>query len=524
MPERPGRPPRLAFMLIPGLDHFAGDLLARLPGATGWEVRPFAPAELPAALAWTDQPRTDALWFEFCWPPFPQLIGCTDFAGRRVIVRVHRIEAYGTDHVAWTAWDKVDDVVVVSERMAALVRAAAPGIGRTTRLHVVHNGADLERLAGLQAWDPFRVGWCGHFSLHKNPGLALQILFRLRALDRRYTLHCCGKTADPVALDSFRHLARRMNLIDAIRFEGSITRDQMPAWHARNGVLLSTSIFESFGYAIAEAAAVGCDLAVLDYAGADEFWPPQIRYGSIDEAVWLIRNAAPHRWCALAEHYSLANQLDALSRLLNAERPPARDFDSAVYWESRYAAGGNSGSGSEGRLARFKADVVNAFVREHAVSSVIEFGCGDGRQLALAEYPAYVGADVSPTSVALCRQRFATDPGKRFLVSGQPGEQPESADLALSLDVVFHLVEDAAFDAYMHELFGHARRFVIIYASDKDETTPDLHVRHRRFTDWIARNAKEWQSLGRVRNPYPFDAARSADTSFCDFHFFARAA
>jgi len=111
-------------MLIPGLDHFAQDLLARLPDATGWEVRPFAPSDLPAALAWTDNTATDAVWFEFCWPPFPQLIQQTDFAGRRVIVRVHRIEAYEANYVARTSWAKVDDVVVVSHDMARRVRKA----------------------------------------------------------------------------------------------------------------------------------------------------------------------------------------------------------------------------------------------------------------------------------------------------------------------------------------------------------------------------------------------------------------
>jgi hypothetical protein len=516
-------------MLMPGLDHFARDLLARLPDATGWEVRPFAPPDFRAALAWTDNAATDAVWFEFCWPPFPQLIAQTDFAGRRVIVRVHRIEAYETGHVARTSWAKVDDVVVVSHDMARLVRKAVPGIDWTTRVQVVHNGLDLDRFAPLAAWEPFRIGWCGLLNLRKNPSLALQILFRLRALDRRYALHCCAKGGDPVALDSFLHLARRLNLNDAVHIDGTVAQSEMPAWHARNGVLLSTSLHESFGYAIAEAASVGCDLAVLDHLGADEFWPPQTRFASIDEAVALIRHAAPHRWRDVAEQYSLPKQLAALGAMLNGEAAsaPARPthvngFSSADYWESRYRQGGNSGAGSYGRLARFKAEIVNAFVRDHAIASVIEFGSGDGAQLALAEYPSYVGVDVSPTAVALCRQRFAADSSKHFHLARGSARELGAADLALSLDVVFHLVEDAVFDAYMRDLFGHARRFVIIYASDEDAATRDAHVRHRRFTDWIARNADGWQRIAHIGNRYGFDPSQPADTSFCDFHIFAR--
>jgi hypothetical protein len=36
------------------------------------------------------------------------------------------------------------------------------------------------------------------------------------------------------------------------------------------------------------------------------------------------------------------------------------------------------------------------------------------------------------------------------------------SDLALSMDVIYHLMENAAFENHMHTLFGAARRFVII--------------------------------------------------------------
>ncbi|WP_048031256.1 MULTISPECIES: hypothetical protein [Brevibacillus] len=47
-------------------------------------------------------------------------------------------------------------------------------------------------------------------------------------------------------------------------------------------------------------------------------------------------------------------------------------------WEDNYASGGNSGLGSYGVLALFKAEVINEYIKEQQVKSVIEFGCGDG--------------------------------------------------------------------------------------------------------------------------------------------------
>ena len=61
---------------------------------------------------------------------------------------------------------------------------------------------------------------------------------------------------------------------------------------------------------------------------------------------------------------------------------------SGDYWERRYRLGMTSGPGSAGKLASFKADVLNEFVRDNGVQSVIEFGCGDGTQLTLAKYPS----------------------------------------------------------------------------------------------------------------------------------------
>ena len=96
---------------------------------------------------------------------------------------------------------------------------------------------------------------------------------------------------------------------------------------------------------------------------------------------------------------TVVRRLPGVGGALSARRN--RHFEgSQEYWERRYAGGGTSGAGSAGRLAAFKAQFLNDFVRAHDVTSVVEFGCGDGNQLALAAYPRYLGLDVSPASLA----------------------------------------------------------------------------------------------------------------------------
>ena len=178
---------------------------------------------------------------------------------------------------------------------------------------------------------------------------------------------------------------------------------------------------------------------------------------------------------------------------------------SADYWERRYAKGGTSGAGSAGPAAQWKATVVNQWVRELGVTSVVDFGCGDGQQLALAEYPRYLGLDPSGTAVKLCIERFQEDPTKSFLRL-PPGEFADPAgwlrgDLALSMEVLFHLVEEQVFTSYLEMLFDSAERYVIICSNDRDSGARALHERYRSFTAWVAENRPTWQLAKRLDPP-----------------------
>lgn len=114
---------------------------------------------------------------------------------------------------------------------------------------------------------------------------------------------------------------------------------------------------------------------------------------------------------------------------------------------------------------------------------------------------------------------FDGDPSKNFLHSeAQPSIT--TADLALSLDVVYHLVEDSVFNAYMRRLFDSAVRFVIVYSSNEDKPWSGSHVRHRQFTRWIEQNKPDWRLVSFLKNAYPYDDKNPAGSSFADFYVF----
>lgn len=199
-------------------------------------------------------------------------------------------------------------------------------------------------------------------------------------------------------------------------------------------------------------------------------------------------------------------------------------FDSSSYWEHRYSSGGTSGSGSYGRLARFKADFLNNFVSSYQISSLVELGSGDGAQLSLSNYTNYLGVDVSLTSVNLCRTIFSDKDSWQFttLADYKTSKHVNKYELALSLDVIYHLTEDCVFNDYMSLLFESASRFVIIYAYDFSREYKSKHERGRKFSTWISSYARDWTLLNVVKNPFPYDPASPDDTSQSDFFVYQK--
>jgi SAM-dependent methyltransferase len=193
------------------------------------------------------------------------------------------------------------------------------------------------------------------------------------------------------------------------------------------------------------------------------------------------------------------------------------------FWINEYKTGGNSGPGSYGDLARFKAKVLNDFVKQNGIGTVFDFGCGDGNQLSLAQYKSYVGFDIAPGAIELCVDRFSNDGSKSFILF-----QPEFfklgdnllSDLSISLDVIFHLVEYEKYQLHLRQLFGSSQKWVVIYGIDSDSFFPEPYSKPRKFTSWVEANLPDWSLDSVVKNEYPVGSGVSS--SLADFYIFRR--
>ncbi len=194
--------------------------------------------------------------------------------------------------------------------------------------------------------------------------------------------------------------------------------------------------------------------------------------------------------------------------------------NSEDYWVNRYKKGGNSGAGSYNNLAEFKGEVINDFVEKQEIQTVIELGCGDGNQLKYFNFPAYKGFDVSREILEKCRLEFKADTTKQFLHVEEAHNH--KADLAMSLDVIYHLVEDDTFEIYMKQLFAAADSYVIIYSCDFEDENYTLHVRPRKFTEWVTANQPDFKLIKFIPNKFPQKEGSDEFTSFADFFIYQK--
>lgn len=176
----------------------------------------------------------------------------------------------------------------------------------------------------------------------------------------------------------------------------------------------------------------------------------------------------------------------------------------ATYWDNRYKNGGTSGFGSYGRPAIDKARYINRIIEIFEVASVVDLGCGDGNQLGLLELDrsSYIGLDASGTAIEICKQQYK-EPNLTFfhVVDFELLDLPAS-DLALSMDVIYHLTDDRTYFLYLDKLFSSAKR-VLIYSMDFNDPNWNGHSRPRKFSEDISLRYPNYKLIDKTDNSDP---------------------
>lgn len=226
----------------------------------------------------------------------------------------------------------------------------------------------------------------------------------------------------------------------------------------------------------------------------------------------------------LEENFNLEQQINRLEETISSLNANFKSVKSGEFWEENYKNGGTSGTGSYGKIAEFKAEVVNNFIKEKNIETTIEFGCGDGNQLGLIHYRNYTGIDISHSIIQKNQKQYKSDASKNFF-DRYPKEKymQKKYQLAISMDVIFHLLEDQIFEEYLNDLFESSEKYVIIYSSNHEEFTQWPEYRHRNFTGYIQNHlGNTWKLYKYIPNKFPYQIGNEAVTSASDFYIFQK--
>ncbi len=215
--------------------------------------------------------EADVFFVEWC-TALAVLVGLVDPRDTRVVVRLHSYEVF-TRWPHLLDFSRIDDMVFVSEHVRDLALDAIPGLGEpeAPRLHVLPLAMDLRAYVAPKP-DParFNLALVGWGSVAKDPLWAFEVLRRLRETDNRYQLLLVGADfADDKSPATARYAERMHKELAELEAVGAVRRlgqrDDVPDVLTDVGVILSTSVRESFHAALVEGAASGAVPVVRDW-------------------------------------------------------------------------------------------------------------------------------------------------------------------------------------------------------------------------------------------------------------------
>ena len=94
----------------------------------------------------------------------------------------------------------------------------------------------------------------------------------------------------------------------------------------------------------------------------------------------------------------------------------------------------------------------------------------------------------------------------------------EKTDLLLSLDVIYHLIEDEVYDRYINNIVNHGSPNIIIYSANYESSDKfATHVRPRKFTENKTLSEK-YNLVTIIKNKYP--STNHKKGSFSDWYIF----
>lgn len=190
------------------------------------------------------------------------------------------------------------------------------------------------------------------------------------------------------------------------------------------------------------------------------------------------------------------------------------------YWDDRYKNGGNSGSGSTGKLLEWKIETINNIVSELEISSICDIGCGDGKLSNSFEGKDYKGYDISEEAIKICKEKY---PSISFNTLDS-STYIEPAELSMSIDVIFHCTTESEIINHLH-ILNSSKKYILIYGYNHKIEPGEIWAPHYQPSDFlriIKSNFKNWKLIKKINQNYPVLEYGKNKGSLSDFYLFEK--
>jgi glycosyltransferase involved in cell wall biosynthesis len=308
---------KIAFLCLPGLDNFLKDIVETF--SLGYDVKLVVTTDgnqIAEAIKWAD-----IVWLEwanemavFATNKIPEI------QNKKVVCRLHGYEAFNENVLNKINWKFIDRMVFVADHVREDAFESCSKI-KNIPYTMVYNGIDLDKITYNRRTKGKKICFSGYINYKKNPMLMLQILSKLLKIDSEYKVYWVGKHQDIRIAKYMNYILKDLKIEDNFVFEGWTSN--IDSWLEDKNYFLSTSIHEGYGVAIMEAMAKGIKPIIHNFYAARGYYPDELIYNTIDEAVEKITeesyDSESYRRF-IEDNYSLEEQICKIEQVIKEKK------------------------------------------------------------------------------------------------------------------------------------------------------------------------------------------------------------
>ncbi len=428
--------------------------------------------EIESAVEWAD-----IVWLEWANSIAAHVThNIPSISQKKVICRIHSYEVL-QGYLPRIDWSKIDMAIFVANHVRDIALETCPSSVNETKCHVIENGVDLQKFSFGQREPGFNIAVVGDINYKKNPAMWIEIMSRLVKINPQYTLKVAGDFQELHYKYYFENIIHKLGIEKNIKFCGRVK--DIPEWFERENInyILTTSVFESFGYGIAEAMAMGYKPLINNFPGADANWPYDCTFSTTDELIELLNDTDNYNSQEYYEYvnnrYSLSVQLDAIDLMLTV-LTHSNIYLPQEYWEERglcYAVN------KEDYNDEVEIPVLDDLIKKHNLSDskLLEVGSGYGRiyQVLGKKCSNFTMCDFSHSMRKECEKRTSILPD---YWNGHKLPYPDNSfDLIILFSVLLH-VPEKQIETFLSEICRVTREYIFIATYTGNLKILDTHV------------------------------------------------